>query len=417
MQITERARQAVERAEERVKAVFCEAERIELFCQERVLQGFQENGVGARHFAPSTGYGYDDIGRDTFDRVFAHAMQAEAALVRAHLINGTHALYTMLAGTAKPGDRILCVSGIPYDSLQEAVGIRGDTPNSLKSLGIGFTYVDLRTDGRLDTEAILQRAAAEKPDILYLQRSRGYCMRPAIDPEMEMKPLFAACREILPEVTILVDNCYGEFTTDTEPCSVGADAMAGSLIKNPGGGLAPTGGYVAGKRALIDRIAQRMTVPGIGGEAGSYAAGYRLFYQGLFTAPHTVCQAKKSAVLFASMLEELGYETTPESGEHRADIVQCVSFGSEKPMVRFCRAIQAASPVDSYAAPEPGDMPGYEDPVVMAAGTFVQGATSELTGDGPVRPPYTVYMQGALTYGHAKIAAMLAYDNLTGGND
>ena len=412
MKISEQAREFVWNAEHQLDGVFQRIDSVESVTQMRVLEAFQNHGVAARHFAPTTGYGYDDIGRDTLDLVFADALQAEAALVRPQFVNGTHAIFTALAGLTEPGDAILSITGSPYDTLEEAIGIRGDAPQSLSRFGVTFEQIPLLEDGKIDLPAVLRRLQKQSYRIIYVQRSRGYGWRPSIDPR-ELEDVFAEIQKAAPHAVIVVDNCYGEFTTAIEPTAVGAHVIAGSLIKNPGGGLAPTGGYVAGKLECIERIAQRFTLPGMGREVGSYAGDYRLFYQGLFLAPHTVAQCLKSAALFACVFERLGYETLPASTDVRSDIIQSVRFQSAQELIAFCQCIQAAAPIDSFAVPQPWDMPGYAHQVIMAAGAFVQGATTELSADAPICEPYTAYLQGALTYAHGRIAAMLAYDALT----
>ncbi|MPM83162.1 hypothetical protein SDC9_130225 [bioreactor metagenome] len=378
--------------------------------QQRVLEAFWQERVSARHFAPTNGYGYDDTGRDTLDRVFAHALQAECALVRPQFVNGTHAIFTALAALVEPGDVILSITGLPYDTLLEAIGVRGDAPNSLKRLGVSFRSIDLLPDGSIDLEQMKQIDSSHVR-VVFAQRSRGYAWREAMS-MAKLEEAFTLSKTLFPQASILVDNCYGEFVESTEPSVHGADLIAGSLIKNPGGGLAPTGGYIAGKAELVERAAFRLTVPGMGGEVGSYAGDYRPFYQGLFLAPHVTAQCVKGAALFARVFETLGLETMPRGDAVRSDIIQAVRFSDAESLVAFCRSIQKAAPVDSYVSPEPWDMPGYEDQVVMAAGTFVQGATTELSADGPIRAPYTAYVQGSLTYAHARIAAMLACDTL-----
>ncbi len=410
IEVTDRAREMVWSAEQYLEQVFRRVDAVEMAAQQRVLEAFWAERVSARHFAPTTGYGYDDIGRDTLDRVFARAMQAEKALVRPQFVNGTHALFTALAGLVEPGDTILSITGAPYDTMLEAIGTRGDAPNSLKRMGVMFRAVELTEAGEIDL-AQIERESADGVRVVYAQRSRGYAWREAIT-MAQMREAFALVKRRFPNAAILVDNCYGEFVEATEPTAHGADLIAGSLIKNPGGGLAPTGGYVAGNAALVDRIAQRMTVPGMGAEVGSYAGDYRLFYQGLFLAPHVTAQCVKGAVLFARVFEQLNLPTMPRCDAFRSDIIQAVQFLDADSLVAFCRSIQKAAPVDSFVSPEPWDMPGYEDQVVMAAGAFVQGATTELSADGPIRAPYTAYLQGALTYAHARIAAMLACDEL-----
>lgn len=410
MEITDRAREIVWEAENALDIPFRRIDAIEMAVQQRVLTAFWEERVSARHFAPTNGYGYDDIGRDTLDRVFARTMQAESALVRPQFVNGTHSIFTALAGLVEPGDTILSITGDPYDTLVEAIGYRGDAPNSLYRMGVSFQKIDLQEDGTIDLEAI-RKTDATFVKVVFAQRSRGYAWREALNMQA-LEQAFAVAHAQFPNAVVLVDNCYGEFVESSEPTAHGADVIAGSLIKNPGGGLAPTGGYIAGRNDLVDRIAQRLTVPGMGGEVGSYAGDYRLFYQGLFLAPHVTAQCVKGATLFARVFELLDLPTMPKSDATRADIIQAVQFNDADSLIRFCQSIQKAAPVDSYVSPEPWDMPGYEDQVVMAAGTFVQGATTELSADGPIRPPYTAYVQGSLSYAHARIAAMLACDAL-----
>ncbi len=375
-----------------------------LLCQRRVLNAFQKNAVSARHFAPTEGYGYDDIGRDTLDRVFADALGAEDALVRPQIANGTHAIYLALSGVLEPQDEVLSVTGTPYDTLVNAVGMEGDLPNALHRFGIHFTAIPLQKDA-IDVEAAKQQLTkSPRIKMVYLQRSRGYAWRNAISVD-EIGRCIAALKAVRSDVLFFVDNCYGEFTEAQEPVAVGADLMASSLIKNCGGGVAPTGGYIAGRKDLIEAVSYRQTVPGCGREIGSYAASYRPFYQGLFLAPHTVSQCLKCAVLFSALFTLLGYKTMPSVQDARSDIVQSVEFHTKEELIAFCKAVQAAAPIDSFVTPEPWAMPGYDDPVIMAAGAFVQGATSELSADAPIRAPYVGYLQGALTYEHALLAA------------
>ena len=368
------------------------------------------SGVSYRHFAPTTGYGYDDIGRDTLERIYADLFHTEAALMRPHVASGTAALSLTLFGLTRPGKRILSATGMPYDTLQTVIGTGEQTPpGSLKEMGIGFDCVELK-DGRIDVEAV-ENAIRENTGLIIAQRSRGYAWRPSLRPE-DFEELAEMIHLRHPGIRLMVDNCYGEFVCGDEPTDHGADVCVGSLIKNPGGGIAPTGGYVVGKAEDIERIAYRLTAPGLGRELGSYAASYRPFYQGLFMAPHTVTQALKTALLTARVFENLGFDTTPPSDEPRADIIQAIRFGKPELLVAFCQGIQTASPVDSMALPEPWDMPGYDDPVVMAAGTFVAGASIELSADGPIRAPYTAYMQGGLTYAHGRIAMKEALNRM-----
>ena len=389
-------------AEAELKDIFAEIDENETARTRQVLDAFREEGVSYRHFAPSTGYGYDDIGRDTLERIYARIFHTDAALMRPHVASGTAALSLTLFGLTRPGDRIVSATGMPYDTLQGVIGIgRNPTPGSLKEMGVSFESIELR-DGRIDTDAV-EKSLTENSKLVIAQRSRGYSWRPSLFPP-EFEKLAKMLHERHPGVLLMVDNCYGEFVCKDEPTDYGADLCVGSLIKNPGGGIAPAGGYIVGTKEAIELIAGRLTAPGLGREIGSYEASYRPFYQGLFMAPHTVAQALKTALLAAKLFENLGLMTTPASTERRADIIQAIKMETPERLVAFCQGIQTASPIDSMAMPEPWDMPGYDDPVVMAAGTFVAGASIELSSDGPLRPPYTVYMQGGLTYTHGKIA-------------
>ncbi len=396
----------INRAENKAKASFARVDSIALTCQERVLRAFQVHRISVRHFAPTEGYGYDDIGRDALDEVFADALNAESALVRPQIANGTHAIFLALSGILEPNDTVLSLTGMPYDTLESAVGLNGDLPNALSRFQIRFCSIDLKND-QIDFEKAGERLRTDSSiRIVYLQRSRGYAWRSALSIE-QIRKAVTFIRSITPDVIVFVDNCYGEFTEETEPTAVGADLIAGSLIKNCGGGIAPTGGYIAGKKELIEAVSYRQTVPGCGKEIGSYAASYRPFYQGLFMAPHTVAQCMKSAILFSALFELLGYRTLPATDDLRSDIIQSVMFETKEEMIAFIQAVQEAAPIDSFVVPEPWDMPGYTDRVIMAAGTFVQGATTELSADGPIRAPYTAYMQGALSYEHAVLAARI----------
>ncbi|MBO4384136.1 MAG: methionine gamma-lyase family protein [Clostridia bacterium] len=401
--MSKRTDELILNVENELVPVFRRMESVENTCMKRVLSAFNNNRIAARHFNFSTGYGYDDEGRDALDRVFAEVMQADAALVVPQLSSGTHTIFTVLSAILRPGDTMLSATGRPYDTLVEAIGIEGYTPGSLKDFGIRYKEIGLCENGSIDSEA-LRDALDDKPRIVYFQRSRGYAWRNSLLPS-ELKPSFDLVKELSPDSLIVVDNCYGEFTQENEPTFYGADVIMGSLIKNPGGGLAHTGGYAAGRKDVIDLVANRITVPGIGREAGSYPGGYLPYYQGVFMAPHTVCQALKTAALFAGVFEKLGLETMPSSDAERSDIVQALRFDTKERLIDFCRVIQSVSPIDSFVAPEPWAMPGYIDEVIMAAGTFIQGASVELTADAPIRVPYTAYIQGALTYSHGRIAA------------
>lgn len=400
----------IRQAESGLKEQFARIEANEEARTRQILDSFRKFGVSYRHFSPTTGYGYDDVGRDTLEKIYADLFHTEAALMRPHVASGTAALSLTLFGLTRPGCRILSATGLPYDTLRTVIGIgEKPMPGSLIDMGIGFDCVDLK-DGKIDVEAV-ERAITPETCLVIAQRSRGYAWRPSLFPEA-----FDSLAEMIhtrhPGIRLMVDNCYGEFVCGDEPTDHGADLCVGSLIKNPGGGIAPTGGYVAGKKDDIELIASRLTAPGLGKELGSYAASYRPFYQGLFMAPHTVTQALKTALLTAKVFENLGFDTTPPSEERRADIIQAIRFGKPELLVAFCQGIQTSSPVDSMALPEPWDMPGYDDPVVMAAGTFVAGASIELSADGPMREPYTAYMQGGLTYIHGRIALSEALDRM-----
>ena len=390
------------RAERDCEEVFAHLARMERENFARVLAAFQEENVGAQHFAPSTGYGFDDMSRDTLCRVYARALGAESALVRPQITCGTHALAVTLFGLLRPGQNMLAAAGRPYDTLESVIGIEKKVDGSLADWGIGYGEVELNADGAPNLPAI-ETAVNEKTGLVLVQRSRGYAWRPALTLEQ-----IGAISEVVhrknPRAVVMVDNCYGEFTDTREPVSVGADIMAGSLIKNIGGGLAPTGGYVAGREECVARVADRVGCPGIGAEAGSYAASYRPFYQGLYMAPHTVMQAIRGAALCARAYELAGYETSPAFDARRTDIIQAIKLRSPEKMVAFCQALQAVSPIDSFARPEPDDMPGYADQVIMAAGTFVSGASIELSADGPIREPYTIYWQGGLVYEQCRLA-------------
>lgn len=396
-----------EEAEKETHEVFRRIDAIAERNTRKVMEAFQDNRVSDSCFAGTTGYGYDDLGRETLDKIYAQVFGAEAALVRINFVNGTHALTAAMFATVKPGDTILAATGMPYDTLRSAIGISGSCHGSLKFYGIDYAQVDLRADGTPDIEGIKAAASDKKVTTVMIQRSRGYEDRPALTVE-QIGEICAAVKSVDPSAVIMVDNCYGEFTDVIEPTDVGADLIAGSLIKNPGGGIAPTGGYIAGRKELVDRAAMRLTTPGIGGECGSTLGNNRLLYQGLFMAPHTVAQALKTAVFCAAMMKRLGIGSSPAADEKRSDIIQMIRLGSEENMRRFCLGIQAGAPVDSYVTPEPWAMPGYDCPVIMAAGAFIQGSSIELSADGPVRPPYIAYMQGGLTYESGKLGIMMA---------
>lgn len=401
--MNEMIEQSIRQAESELKKAFAELERIEEIRTRQILDIFRDHQVSYRHFAPTTGYGYDDVGRDTLEKIYADVFHTEAALMRPQIASGTAALSLTLFGLTRPGERILSATGMPYDTLLGILGTGEDTPpGSLKEMGVGFDCVDLTPEGKIDLAAV-EEAMTPKTTLVIAQRSRGYAGRPSLMPEA-FAPLAEMIHTRHPGTRLMVDNCYGEFVREKEPTDYGADVCVGSLIKNPGGGIAPTGGYVAGSSDAVDRVAWRLTAPGLGRELGSYAGDYRPWYQGLFMAPHTVCQAIKTAMLAARLCENMGLKASPASSEQRADIIQAIEMETPERLVAFCQGIQAASPIDSMAMPEPWDMPGYEDQVVMAAGTFVAGASIELSCDGPMRAPYTAFMQGGLTYTHGRIA-------------
>lgn len=388
---------------------FRHIDQVAEFNQAKVIAAMQKNRVNATHFNLSTGYGYDDEGRDNLERVYADCFGAEAALVRPQITCGTHALALALGANLLPGDELLSPVGGPYDTLEEVIGIR-PSPCSLKEYGVSYRQVDLLPDGGFDYDGI-RAAINEKTRLITIQRSKGYATRPSYSVE-EIGKLIAFCKECKPDVLCMVDNCYGEFVETREPTNVGADMVVGSLIKNLGGGLAPTGGYICGRKSCIERCAYRLSAPGLGREVGANLGLLTSFYQGLFLAPTVVSSAVRGAVFAAGCYERLGFRVVPGSGETRRDIIQAVELGSREAMVAFCKGIQSAAPVDSYVTPEPWAMPGYESEVIMAAGAFVQGASIELSADGPIRPPYAVYFQGGLTWFHAKLGILMSIQKL-----
>ena len=387
---------------------FRHIDQVAEFNQAKVIAAMQKNRVNATHFNLSTGYGYDDEGRDNLERVYADCFGTEAALVRPQITCGTHALALALGANLLPGDELLSPVGGPY-TLEEVIGIR-PSPCSLKEYGVSYRQVDLLPGGGFDYDGI-RAAINEKTKLITIQRSKGYATRPSYSVE-EIGKLIAFCKECKPDVLCMVDNCYGEFVETQEPTNVGADMVVGSLIKNLGGGLAPTGGYVCGRKECIERCAYRLSAPGLGREVGANLGLLTSFYQGLFLAPTVVSSAVRGAVFAAGCYEKLGFRVVPGSGETRRDIIQAVELGSREAMVAFCKGIQSAAPVDSYVTPEPWAMPGYESEVIMAAGAFVQGASIELSADGPIRPPYAVYFQGGLTWFHAKLGILMSIQKL-----
>ena len=384
-------------------------DKIAEYNQAKVLSAMQKNKVSAACFAATTGYGYDDYGRDNLEKVYADVFHTEAALVRPQITCGTHALTVALAANLLPGDELLSPVGAPYDTLQEVIGIR-PSPCSLAEYGVSYRQVDLLSDGSFDYESI-RNAIHDKTKLVTIQRSKGYATRPTFS-VAQIGELIAFCKKIKPDVLIMVDNCYGEFVETIEPSDVGADMVVGSLIKNPGGGLAPIGGYICGTKACVDRCAYRLSAPGLGQEVGANLGLMTSFYQGFFLAPTVVAGAEKGAVFAANLYEPLGFRCVPNATESRHDIIQAVELGSEAAMVAFCKGIQAAAPVDSYVTPLPWDMPGYNDQVIMAAGAFVQGSSIELSADGPIRAPYAVYFQGGLTWYHAKLGILMSLQQL-----
>ncbi len=389
--------------EEALKERFAQIDARAEYNQLKVLKAMQQNRVSDIHFAATTGYGYNDLGRDTLEQVYASCFHTEAALVRPQLMSGTHALHIALSGNLRPGDELLSPVGKPYDTLEEVIGIREST-GSLKEYGVSYRQADLLPDGSFDYEAV-RKAINEKTKLVTIQRSRGYATRPTFSVG-QIGELIAFIKGIKPEVICMVDNCYGEFVETAEPTDVGADMIVGSLIKNPGGGLAPIGGYIAGRKDCIDRAAYRLSAPGLGREVGASLGLNQSLYQGFFLAPTVVAGALKGAVFAANVYEKLGFSVHPNGSEERHDIIQAVTFGSPEGVIAFCQGIQAAAPVDSYVKPEPWDMPGYDSPVIMAAGAFVQGSSIELSADAPIRPPYSVFFQGGLTWYHAKLGIL-----------
>lgn len=400
----------IEKSETEVSSGFRELDDIMAFNQYKVLEAFQKNNIRDMHFSWNTGYGYDDPGRDAVERVFADVFNTESTLVRPIIVNGTHALTLTLMGILRPGDQLIYCTGAPYDTLEEVIGIRGEGKGSLKEYGITYKQVELTEDGKIDFPA-LKEAIGPETKMVCLQRATGYGWRKAISIE-EIEEWVKFVKAIDKNIVCMADNCYGEFLHTKEPTDAGVDIMAGSLIKNPGGGLALTGGYIAGRRDLVEKVSYKMTSPGIGGECGLTFGQTRSMLQGLFIAPKTVNGALKGAILCARVFENLGYDVCPKHDDIRSDIIQAVKLGSPEGVIAFCQGIQAAAPVDSHVVPEPWDMPGYDDPVIMAAGAFVQGSSIELSADAPIRPPYIVYFQGGLTYEHSKFGVIKALQEL-----
>ena len=400
-------KKALDAAESRFKKI----DDVTEYCQLKVLSAFIENNVSEAAMSGSTGYGYDDRGRDTLDKVMAKCMGAEDALVRHSFASGTHTLSVALFGVLRPNDKVICLTGRPYDTITGVFGIDSKTDGSLADFGVEYSQVELLNDGTPNIEGIKSALSGNRYKMAYIQRSRGYSLRPSLTVDM-IEKIIKAVREVSPDVIVMVDNCYGEFVKKKEPCDVGADLVAGSLIKNPGGGIAPTGGYIAGRHDLIEKCAARMTCAGVGREIGATLGHSRELYLGLFSAPHVVGEALKTAVYAAALFEMLGFEVTPASDENRGDIIQCVTLKTAEGLIAFCQGMQSGAPVDSFVVPEPWDMPGYTDPVIMAAGAFTLGASIELSADGPLREPYAAWMQGGLNFHSARAGVLLAANQM-----
>ncbi len=392
----------VNNAERKVKNYFDRVDEIKEYNQEKVLKAFSRNKIGLEHFASVSGYGHDDMGRQALDSVFADVFKAEKAIVRNHFVSGTHTLSCCLFGNLRYGEKLVSVAGRPYDTMEEVIGLRGNRRASLIGHGVSYDEVPLLNESDIDFEGIKNKID-KSVNMVLIQRSRGYSLRKSINIET-IKKIVELVKSKNPECICFVDNCYGEFTEKLEPLEAGADLIAGSLIKNPGGGIVEAGGYIAGKTEYVNQAAYRLTAPGIGSEGGAMLNQLRLIFQGLFMAPSVVSEAVKGAILAAQVFEDMGFISTPKPSEPRTDIIQTIKFGEEKPQLEFCRTLQMFSPVESYLTPVPDGVPGYDDKLIMAGGTFIEGSTIELSADGPVRPPYAVYMQGGLNYAHVKIA-------------
>lgn len=407
--IDEKTLSIIEAAEKKASSYFYEYDKIASYNHYKVLKAFQDNNISDRHFQWNTGYGYDDIGREATENIFASIFNTESALVRTQIVNGTHALALTLSGILRPNDEVIYISGRPYDTLEEVIGVRGENMGSLKEFGITYNQVNLK-DGALDFNGI-KSAISSKTKMVCLQRATGYSWRKAITID-EIREAVDLVKSINKDIIFMVDNCYGEFLDYLEPTDVGVDIMAGSLIKNPGGSLALSGGYIVGHKTLIDLISYRLTCPGIGGECGLTFDQTRRILQGIFMAPQIVNGAIKGAILCGQVYEDLGFEVCPKASDKRSDIIQSIKLNDPEALVKFCQAIQASAPIDSFVKPEPWDMPGYNEPVVMAAGAFVQGSSIELSCDGPMRDPYIAYFQGGLSYEHSKFGVIKSLDSL-----
>ena len=404
-EVLEFGKKIEESLRERFRAIDENAE----FNQLKVISAMQENRLSDIHFSGTTGYGYNDLGRETLEKVYASVFHTEDALVRPQITCGTHALYTALAGNLRPGDELLSPVGKPYDTLEEVIGIRKSN-GSLREYGITYRQVDLLPDGSFDFEGI-REAINDRTKLVTIQRSKGYATRPTLS-VARIAELISFVKSIKPDVICMVDNCYGEFVETIEPSDVGADMVVGSLIKNPGGGLAPIGGYIAGTKECVENASYRLGAPGLGREVGASLGVNQSLFQGLFLAPTVTAGALKGAIFAAAIYEKLGFDVVPNSTESRHDIIQAVTFGKPEGVIAFCEGIQAAAPVDSFVTPEPWDMPGYDSQVIMAAGAFIQGSSIELSADGPIKPPYSVFFQGGLTWYHAKLGILMSLQRL-----
>lgn len=409
--IDKRVIEASLQAMELCKEKFTEIENIQEYNQRKMIKAFQNAGIRESHLTGTTGYGYDDYGRDALDKVYAYVFDAEDALVRHNFVSGTHALTVALFGILRPDDTVLSVTGMPYDTIRSAIGIEGNYSGSLKDFNINFKMVDLCDDGEVDYESVEDRIRSEQPKMVYIQRSRGYSTRSTLT-WRDIKRICDISKRESPKSIIMLDNCYGEFIDKIEPLSVGVDIMAGSLIKNPGGGIAPTGGYIAGKEKLVEMCAYRLTTPGTGKEIGATLNANRELFMGAYHAPHVTGEALKTAVFASALFEILGYETNPKYNDERGDIIQLIMLGDKEKLCRFCEGVQSGSAVDSFVSPVPSDMPGYESKVIMAAGAFTLGSSIELSADAPLREPYAVWMQGGLNFHSGKLGVMLAADKI-----
>jgi cystathionine beta-lyase family protein involved in aluminum resistance len=393
------------------KAQFEKIDDIARYNQQKVLSAFIKHRVSETHLGVSTGYGYDDIGRETLEKLWADCMGAEDSLIRHNFVSGTHTLCVALFGVLRPGDKMLCLTGRPYDTLIGVLGIDEHVDGSLSDFGVEYNQVELSSDGLPDEEAIKEALKKDTYKMAYIQRSRGYSLRPSLSVE-RIERLCKIVKEISPKTIVMVDNCYGEFVEKKEPTQVGADLIAGSLIKNPGGGIAPTGGYIAGRRDLIEQCAFRLTAPGVGREVGATLGHNRELYMGVFAAPHTVGEALKTAVYCSALFSKLGYSVTPDVNEERADIIQAVILGNRESLIAFCKGMQSGAPIDSFVSPEPWAMPGYTDEVIMAAGSFTLGASIELSADAPLREPFAAWMQGGLNFHSGQTGVLLAAQSM-----